>query len=82
MNLDTQAPQIVNAYIADTEEVAAAKAAFFAAFNAVKHTGQDFAEVKIHYIISTLSTILLIIISWKNPSLRFCNDLLLSTTTI
>ena len=45
MNLDTQAPQIVNAYIDDTEEVAAAKAAFFAAFNAVKYTDQGFAEV-------------------------------------
>ena len=45
MNLDNQAPQIVNAYIADTEEVAAAKVAFFAAFNSVKYTDQGFAEV-------------------------------------
>ena len=48
MNLDNQAPQIVNAYIADTEEVAAAKVAFFAAFNSVKYTDQGFAEVIVY----------------------------------
>ena len=57
MNLDNQAPQIVNAYIADTEEVAAAKVAFFAAFNSVKYTDQGFAEV-----IDSIPTIILVII--------------------
>ena len=85
LNLDTQAPQIENAYIADTEEVAAAKAAFFAAFNAVKYTDQGFPEVKLQVLTSAL-LYLLMIVSRKIPSplpLNVVdNDLVLTTTTI